>query len=74
MTCKPFASWHWAYFLFLLHIIPLVLNLRARLPRGLSINFYRGVSVYTLYNMGSFISEFTNTYICFYNLFNVKEA
>ena len=34
-------------------------------------NFQGEQSSYALYNMESLINEFTNHYICFYNLFNV---
>jgi len=40
---------------------------------GESINFQRSASFYALYNIESLINKFTNKYICFYNLFNVRE-
>jgi len=39
------------------------------------VNKFPGIaSLYALYNMESLIHKFTNKYICFYNLFNVRGA
>jgi len=46
----------------------------ARLPRGASINFQEVVSPYALCNLESFSKKFTNQYISFQNLFNVRGA
>jgi len=40
--------------------------------QGASLNSQAGTSSDMLYNVESLINEFTNKYICFYNLFNVK--
>jgi len=37
-----------------------------------SINFQWGASPYAFYNMENLITKFTNKYICFYGLFNVR--
>jgi len=43
------------------------------LPQGLN-KIPGGASHYAFYNMESLIDNFTNTYVCFYNLFDVKGA
>ena len=51
-----------------------VLSRRAGLPRGASIMFRGGVSHYTLYKMESLINKFSNKYIWFCNLSNIRGA
>jgi len=48
------------------------MNEKAPDPQGSSLNFQPGANSYAPCNMESLINKFTNKYICFYNLINVK--
>ena len=52
----------------------MVLNRRGTLRQG-SVNKFTGSGMpYALCKMENFINEFTNKYICFYSLFDVRVA